>query len=121
MLVYIIVFESTARFESLLFKLEVLDHKARERAGVITPTLGSPIPVLLQLDAATEVPIFTKLMGIIVFSTLMFVLERRIEMHISFLLYMQALLALSIRYAVIQSVYNYWKEKVRFRFHAETD
>ncbi|KAH7515236.1 hypothetical protein FEM48_Zijuj10G0005500 [Ziziphus jujuba var. spinosa] len=63
-------------FESLLFKLEVLDHKARERAGVITPTLGSPIPVLLQLDAATE-----------------------------------ALLALSIRYAVIQSVYNYWKEK----------
>ncbi|XP_015869273.1 enhancer of polycomb-like protein 1 [Ziziphus jujuba] len=64
------------KFESLLFKLEVLDHKARERAGVITPTLGSPIPVLLQLDAATE-----------------------------------ALLALSIRYAVIQSVYNYWKEK----------
>lgn len=44
------------RFEILLFKLEVLDHKARERAGVITPTLGSPIPVLLQLDAAIEVP-----------------------------------------------------------------
>ncbi|XP_057977162.1 enhancer of polycomb-like protein 1 isoform X2 [Malania oleifera] len=42
------------KFESLLFKLEVLDHKARERAGVITPTLGSPIPVLLQLDAAME-------------------------------------------------------------------
>ncbi|KAJ7969158.1 Enhancer of polycomb-like protein [Quillaja saponaria] len=63
-------------FESLLFKLEVLDHKARERAGVITPTLGSPIPVLLRLDAAIE-----------------------------------ALQAQSIRYAVFQSVYNYWKDK----------
>ena len=44
-----------ARLETLIFKLEVLDHKARERAGVITPTLASPIPVLLQLDVATEV------------------------------------------------------------------
>ncbi|THU47815.1 hypothetical protein C4D60_Mb09t19620 [Musa balbisiana] len=40
--------------ETILFKLEVLDYKARERAGVITPTFGSPIPVLLQLDAAAE-------------------------------------------------------------------
>ncbi|KAF5200894.1 Enhancer of polycomb-like transcription factor protein [Thalictrum thalictroides] len=40
--------------ETVLFKLEVLDHKTRERAGVITPTLSSPIPVLLQLDAAFE-------------------------------------------------------------------
>ncbi|RVX21265.1 hypothetical protein CK203_002369 [Vitis vinifera] len=45
------------KFECLIFKLEVLDHKARERAGIITPTLGSPIPVLLQLDAATEVKV----------------------------------------------------------------
>ncbi|GER54990.1 enhancer of polycomb-like transcription factor protein [Striga asiatica] len=30
------------------------DHKAREKAGVITPTLGSPIPVLLTFDAAVE-------------------------------------------------------------------
>lgn len=45
----------TCRLESLIFKLEVLDHKARERAGVITPTLASPIPILLQLDVATEV------------------------------------------------------------------
>lgn len=45
---------SPERFESFLFKLEVLDHKARERAGVITPTLGSPIPVLLHRDAASE-------------------------------------------------------------------
>lgn len=67
------------RFETLLFKLEVLDHKARERAGVITPTLGSPIPVLLQFDYATEA--------------------------------MQAQVQ-STRYAVFQSVYNYWKEKV---------
>lgn len=50
-----ITFLSCCRFESLLFKFEVLDHKARERAGVITPTFGSPIPVLLQLDAAFEV------------------------------------------------------------------
>ncbi|CAA6670799.1 unnamed protein product [Spirodela intermedia] len=67
---------SDEKFESLLFKLEVLDHKARERAGVITPTLGSPVPVLLQLDAAAET------------------LEPQ-----------------SIRYAVFQSVYNYWKKK----------
>nr|ACU17719.1 unknown [Glycine max] len=45
-------------FESLLFKLEVLDHKARERAGLITPTLGSPILVLLRLDTAIEVKLF---------------------------------------------------------------
>ncbi|GAB4856942.1 hypothetical protein Ancab_014860 [Ancistrocladus abbreviatus] len=64
------------KLESLMFKLEVLDHKARERAGVITPTLGSPIPVLLQPDAAVE-----------------------------------SLQAQSIKYAVLESVYSYWKEK----------
>ncbi|KAK4427528.1 Enhancer of polycomb-like protein 1 [Sesamum alatum] len=64
------------KFETIIFKLEVLDHKARERAGVITPTLGSPIPVLLTFDAAVE-----------------------------------ALQALSIKYGVFQSIYNYWKEK----------
>ncbi|OWM69461.1 hypothetical protein CDL15_Pgr013922 [Punica granatum] len=45
---------SPDRFENLLFKFEVLDHKARERAGVITPTFGAQVPVLLQLDAAAE-------------------------------------------------------------------
>ncbi|KAF5739194.1 hypothetical protein HS088_TW12G00395 [Tripterygium wilfordii] len=64
------------KLESLIFKLEVLDQKARERAGIITPTIGLPIPVLLQFDAAVE-----------------------------------ALQAQSIRYAVFQSVFNYWKEK----------
>lgn len=64
------------KFEALLFKLEVLDHKARERAGVITPTLGSPIPVLLQLDAAVE-----------------------------------SLQTQTVQYAVLESVYGYWKEK----------
>ncbi|KAL6140572.1 hypothetical protein ACLB2K_058871 [Fragaria x ananassa] len=63
------------KLETLIFKLEVLDHKARERAGVITPTLASPIPVLLQLDVATEA-----LQG-------------------------------PLRYAVIRSVYEYWKDK----------
>ncbi|KAL5554758.1 hypothetical protein UlMin_042159 [Ulmus minor] len=66
------------KFESIIFKLEVMDHKARERAGVITPTLGSPIPVLLQLDAAFEA----------------------LQAHLQ-----------TIRHAVIQSVYNYWKDK----------
>lgn len=42
------------KFENLLFKLEVLDHKARERAGVIATTLGTPIPVFLQVDVAAE-------------------------------------------------------------------
>ncbi|GMH22730.1 hypothetical protein Nepgr_024573 [Nepenthes gracilis] len=64
------------KLEILLFKLEVLDHKARERAGVITSTLGSPIPVLLQFDATVE-----------------------------------ALQTQTIPYSVLESVYNYWKEK----------
>ncbi|XP_073022445.1 uncharacterized protein [Primulina eburnea] len=42
------------KLEIVIFKLEVLDHKARERAGIITPTLGLPIPVLLTFDAAVE-------------------------------------------------------------------
>lgn len=42
------------KLETIIFKLEVLDHRARERAGVITPTLSSPIPVLLTFDAAVE-------------------------------------------------------------------
>ncbi|CAF2178538.1 BnaA07g38490D [Brassica napus] len=45
---------SPEMLEIIIFKLEVLDHKTRERAGVITPTLGSPVPVRLQLDAAIE-------------------------------------------------------------------
>eukprot|EP00268_Persea_americana_P047311 TRINITY_DN4918_c0_g1_i3.p1 TRINITY_DN4918_c0_g1~~TRINITY_DN4918_c0_g1_i3.p1 ORF type:complete len:453 (+),score=84.83 TRINITY_DN4918_c0_g1_i3:776-2134(+) len=45
---------TSEKLESLLFRLEVLDHKTRERAGVITTTLGSPVPVLLELDIAFE-------------------------------------------------------------------
>ncbi|XP_042421244.1 uncharacterized protein LOC122009258 [Zingiber officinale] len=45
---------SPEKFESLLFKLEILDHRARERAGVLTSTFGAPIPVLLQFDSAAE-------------------------------------------------------------------
>ncbi|MQL92375.1 hypothetical protein Taro_025005 [Colocasia esculenta] len=67
---------SAEKFETLMFKLEVLDQKTRERAGMIAPILGSAVPVLLQLDAAAE-----------------------------------ALQYLSIRYAVLQSVYSYWKKK----------
>ncbi|GJM99738.1 hypothetical protein PR202_ga16866 [Eleusine coracana subsp. coracana] len=64
------------KLEVLLFKLEILDHKARERAGAITPTFIGPVPVLLQPDTA-----------------------------------MEALQYLSVRYAVFQAVYNYWKAK----------
>ncbi|KAG0475573.1 hypothetical protein HPP92_015259 [Vanilla planifolia] len=42
------------KFENLLFKLEVLDHKAREKAGTLQLTFISPVPVFLQLDAAAE-------------------------------------------------------------------
>ncbi|CAL5011782.1 unnamed protein product [Urochloa decumbens] len=62
--------------EVLLFKLEILDHKSRERAGIITPTMIGPIPVILQLDSAFE-----------------------------------ALQYLSVRYAVFQAAYSYWKAK----------
>jgi hypothetical protein len=48
------------RLEVLLFKLEILDHKVRERAGAITPTFIGPIPVLLQLDTAMEVKLHAK-------------------------------------------------------------
>ncbi|OEL13096.1 hypothetical protein BAE44_0025885 [Dichanthelium oligosanthes] len=62
--------------EVLLFKLEILDHKAREKAGIITPTRSGPIPVILQLDSAFE-----------------------------------AFQYLSVRYAVFQATYSYWKAK----------
>ncbi|KAG8481982.1 hypothetical protein CXB51_026888 [Gossypium anomalum] len=78
------------KLESLLFKLEVLDHKARERAGVITPTLVSPIPVLLTMDAAIEV---------------------NIGFDYADALQVDALQSQSIKYGVFQAVYNYWKEK----------
>jgi hypothetical protein len=46
------------RFEYMLYKLEILDHKARERQGLIGPSLGAPIPVVLSKDNALEVFIF---------------------------------------------------------------
>eukprot|EP00268_Persea_americana_P047310 TRINITY_DN4918_c0_g1_i2.p1 TRINITY_DN4918_c0_g1~~TRINITY_DN4918_c0_g1_i2.p1 ORF type:complete len:479 (+),score=102.58 TRINITY_DN4918_c0_g1_i2:778-2214(+) len=97
------------KFEILLFKLEVLDHKTRERAGIIMATLVSPVPVLLELDIAFEIfnPIKMKhyspisLVGCI-YELVSRVLARRLK---------EALQSLSIRYPVFQSVYNYWKEK----------
>ncbi|CAO2823089.1 unnamed protein product [Amaranthus hypochondriacus] len=64
------------KFENLLFKLEVLDHKARKRAGFSMTTLGSSVPVILPINAAAE-----------------------------------ALHSLPTKYAVLESVYWYWKEK----------
>lgn len=41
------------KLETILFKLEVLDHKARGREGVLTSTVA-PVPVLLELDSAVK-------------------------------------------------------------------
>lgn len=43
----------------MLFKLEIMDHKARERAGLIIPTFSAPIPVVLKPDSAMEVNTLT--------------------------------------------------------------
>jgi enhancer of polycomb-like protein len=43
------------RLEVLLFKLEILDHKAREKAGIITLTIVGSVPVILQFNSAMEV------------------------------------------------------------------
>ncbi len=43
------------RFERMLYQMETLDYKARERAGVTLPMLGSPMPVMLTRDATIEV------------------------------------------------------------------
>lgn len=46
---------SPESFEWMLYKLELLDHKARERGGGMPTTVGAPVPILLQQDAAIEV------------------------------------------------------------------
>ncbi|GLJ08878.1 hypothetical protein SUGI_0097490 [Cryptomeria japonica] len=45
---------SPDKFENMLYKLEILDHKARERAVGSGATFGQTIPVLLQHDTAVE-------------------------------------------------------------------
>lgn len=47
------------RLEMMLFKLEIMDHKARERAGLIIPTFSAPIPIVLKPDSAMEVNTLT--------------------------------------------------------------
>ena len=42
-------------FEWMLYKLELLDYKARERAGAVPAVYGVPVPVFLQEEAASEV------------------------------------------------------------------
>ena len=39
----------------MLYKLELLDYKARERAGAVPAVYGVPVPVFLQEEAASEV------------------------------------------------------------------
>lgn len=45
---------SPERFENILYKLEILDHKARERAVGLGANIGPTMPVLLQFEAAVE-------------------------------------------------------------------
>ncbi|KAJ7538338.1 hypothetical protein O6H91_11G044100 [Diphasiastrum complanatum] len=45
---------SPERFEWMLFMIEILDHKARERAGGMPLTSGVPVPVVLQCESAIE-------------------------------------------------------------------
>ena len=47
------------RFEIMLYKLELLDYKARERAGAVPAVYGVPVPVYLQQKAAFEVKNFS--------------------------------------------------------------
>ena len=49
------IYPFSDRFEIMLYKLELLDYKARERAGAVPAVYGVPMPVYLQQDAAFEV------------------------------------------------------------------
>lgn len=40
----------------MLYKLEIMDHKAAEKQGTLVSMLGSPIPVVLGKDLGLEVP-----------------------------------------------------------------
>ncbi|EFJ37946.1 hypothetical protein SELMODRAFT_139753 [Selaginella moellendorffii] len=46
---------SHEKFERILYKMELQDHKLRERVGGLPSTLGIPMPVMLQKDGALEV------------------------------------------------------------------
>jgi len=39
----------------MLYKLEIMDHKAAEKQGTLVSVLGLPIPVVLSRDLAVEV------------------------------------------------------------------
>lgn len=43
------------KFEMMLYKLEIMDHKTAERQGSLVPVLGAPIPIVLTKDVAIEV------------------------------------------------------------------
>lgn len=42
------------KFEMMLYKLEIMDHKAAEKQGTLVSMLGSPIPVVLGKEIAIE-------------------------------------------------------------------
>ncbi|KAL2649346.1 hypothetical protein R1flu_017474 [Riccia fluitans] len=45
---------SPEKFEGMLYRLEIMDHKARERTGGVPATLGAPVPVQLAREAAMD-------------------------------------------------------------------
>ncbi|KAG6486852.1 hypothetical protein ZIOFF_055443 [Zingiber officinale] len=101
---------SPEKFESLLFKLEILDHRARERAGVLTSTFGAPIPVLLQFDSAAELGMGygwkRRNISELVKEEVQFGVDSDTEIDDN-----MALQSLAVRSSILQSVYNYWKLK----------
>lgn len=59
----------------MLYKLEIMDHKAAEKQGTLVSVLGSPIPVVLSKDLAIEVlplPLFTRFLSRCVISVSVF-------------------------------------------------
>ncbi|KAL3702341.1 hypothetical protein R1sor_020363 [Riccia sorocarpa] len=45
---------SPERFEGMLYRLEIMDHKTRERTGGVPATLGTAVPVQLSREAAMD-------------------------------------------------------------------
>eukprot|EP00850_Spirogloea_muscicola_P000864 SM000003S11109 [mRNA] locus=s3:1036341:1040455:+ [translate_table: standard] len=43
------------KFEWMLYKLELLDHRQREKAGIGLLVLGNPVPIMLQREMAYEI------------------------------------------------------------------
>lgn len=128
------------RFEYMLYKLEILDHKARERQGLIGPSLGASTPVVLSKDNALEVfyllpfcllVLWHHLLQLFTYCilttfgwarlTLVLALDRLCSDFMQaesdvVLPFLQVFKNQPYRPAVIGGVYDYWYEKVSISF-----